>query len=66
MDVVSIVLSNFFVALFVLSFCPFDISVGVGAFVIGLSQISSFFSVYVRYRRPQGRTAQANWVSFWK
>ena len=24
--------------------CPFDISVGVGAFVIGLSQISSFFS----------------------
>ena len=23
---------------------PFDISVGVGAFVIGLSQISSFFS----------------------
>ena len=33
-----------FVALFVLSFCPFDIFVGVGAFVIGLSQISSFFS----------------------
>ena len=33
-----------FVALFVLSLCPFDISVGVGAFVIGLSQISSFFS----------------------
>ena len=32
-------------ALFVLSLCPFDISVGVGAFVIGLSQISSFFSV---------------------
>ena len=31
-------------ALFVLSLCPFDISVGVGAFVIGLSQISSFFS----------------------
>ena len=30
-----------FVALFVLSLCPFDISVGVGAFVIGLSQISS-------------------------
>ena len=29
-------------ALFVLSLCPFDISVGVGAFVIGLSQISSF------------------------
>ena len=37
-------LRTFFVALFVLSFCPFDISVGVGAFVIGLSQISSFFS----------------------
>ena len=33
-----------FVAFFVLSLCPFDISVGVGAFVIGLSQISSFFS----------------------
>ena len=26
-----------------LSLCPFDISVGVGDFVIGLSQISSFF-----------------------
>ena len=38
-------ISNFFVALFVLSLCPFDISVGVGAFVIGLSQISSFLSV---------------------
>ena len=33
-----------FVALCVLSLCPFDISAGVGAFVIGLSQISSFFS----------------------
>ena len=33
-----------FAASFVLSLCPFDISVGVGAFVIGLSQISSFFS----------------------
>ena len=31
-------------ALFVFSLCPFDISVGVGAFVIGLSQISSFLS----------------------
>ena len=31
-----------FVALFVLSLCPFDISVGLGAFVIGLNQISSF------------------------
>ena len=27
-----------------LSLCPLDISVGVGAFVIGLSQISSFLS----------------------
>ena len=27
-----------------LSFCPSDNSAGVGAFVIGLSQISSFFS----------------------
>ena len=26
--------------------CPFDISVGVGAFVIGLSQISSFLSLF--------------------
>ena len=33
-----------FVALFVLSLCLYTISVGVGAFVIGLSQISSFFS----------------------
>ena len=33
-----------FVALFVLSLCPFDISAGVGAFVIGLSRISFFFS----------------------
>ena len=36
-------LIELFVALFVLSHCPFDISVGVGAFVIGLSQISSLF-----------------------
>ena len=33
-----------FVALFVLSLCPVDISVSVGAFVIELSQISSFVS----------------------
>ena len=33
-----------FVTLFVLSLCHFDISAGVGAYVIGLSQISSFFS----------------------
>ena len=35
--------SNFFVALFVMSLCPFDMSVGVGDFVIGLSKISSIF-----------------------
>ena len=37
---------DFSVALFALSLCPFDISVGVRAFVIGLSQISSFFSLF--------------------
>ena len=42
-------LIELFVALFVLSLCPFDISVGVGAFVIGLSQISSFFSYRIFY-----------------
>ena len=35
-----------FLWLFVLSLCPFDISVGIIAFVIGLSQIFSFFSSY--------------------
>ena len=35
-------LIELFVALFVLSLSPFDISVGVGAFVIRLGQISSF------------------------
>ena len=39
---------TFFVALFVLSLCPFDIFAGVAAFVIGLSQISSFFFFDVR------------------
>ena len=33
-----------FVALFVFLLCPFDISAGIGAFVIGLNQISTFFS----------------------
>ena len=33
-----------FGGVFVLSRCFLDFSVGVGAFVIGLSQISSFFS----------------------
>ena len=37
---------HFFVALFVLLLCPFDISAGVGAFIIGLSQISSFSSLF--------------------
>ena len=37
-------LIELFVALFVLSLCPFDIPVGVGAFVIGPSLISSFLS----------------------
>ena len=41
-----------FVAFFVLSFCPFDIFVGVGAFVIGLSQISSFFSDHIQWQPP--------------
>ena len=35
-----------FVALLLLSLCPFDISAGVRAFVIGLSEISSFFSSF--------------------
>ena len=34
---------------FVLSHCFLDFSVGVGAFVIGLSQISSFFSHISRF-----------------
>ena len=37
-----------FVALFVLSLCPFDISVGDGVFFIGLSQISYFLSSSVQ------------------
>ena len=44
-------LIDFFVALFVLSLCPFDISVGEGAFVIGLSQISSFLSSNPNHRQ---------------
>ena len=34
---------------FVLSRCFLDFSVGVGAFAIGLSQISSFSSKYILY-----------------
>ena len=41
-------LIEFFVALFVLLICPFHVSVGVGAFVIGLSQISSFLSLLLQ------------------
>ena len=33
-----------FCGVFVLSRCFFDFSVGEGAFVIGMSQVSSFFS----------------------
>ena len=33
-------------ALFLLSLCPFDISVDVGSFVIGLDQISSYLSLH--------------------
>ena len=36
---------EFFVVFFLLSLCPFDISVGVKAFVIGLSQISFLLSL---------------------
>ena len=39
-------LIELFVALFVLLLCPFDISVGIGAFIIGLGQISSFLSSF--------------------
>ena len=38
-----------FVGVFVLSRCFLDSSVGVGAFVIGLSQISSFLSSILFY-----------------
>ena len=41
-----------FLALFVLSLCPFEISVGVRAFVVGLSQISSFFSYLNKRNHP--------------
>ena len=45
---------EYFVALFVMPLCPFDISVGTVAFVIGLRQISSLFlsideSIIYRY-----------------
>ena len=37
-------LIEFFCGVVCVVTCPFDISVGVGAFVIGLGQISSFLS----------------------
>ena len=43
-----------FGGVFVLSRCFLDVSVGVGAFVIGLSQISSLFS-YIQLSREKGR-----------
>ena len=43
-------------ALFVLSLCPFDIYFGVGAFVIGLSQIYSFFSLHIEDRMFSARS----------
>ena len=39
-----------FGGVFVLSRCILDFSVGVGAFVIGLSQISSFFSLNRQFK----------------
>ena len=43
-----------FVAFFMLSRCFLDFSVRVGAFVIGLSQISSFCLLWVCYTIPFG------------
>ena len=37
---------HLFGGVLVLSLCTFDIFVGIGVFVIGLSQLSSFFSSY--------------------
>ena len=55
-----------FVAFFVLSFCPIDISVGVGAFVIGLNQISSFFSYYYFYQMVVSDRALSTFWQFWQ
>ena len=62
--------NRFFVTLFVLSLHPFDNYVGIGAFVMGLSQISSSFlykSWHLRfacYVRPNDRTDSKFWYSF--
>ena len=47
-----------FGGVFVLSRCFLDFSVGVGAFVIGLYQISSFFSSIVGERLTPYQAAQ--------
>ena len=57
-------LMELFVALFVLLFCPFYISVGIGAFVIGLGQISSFLSFYdvqAERKRKRKRSDSVLW-----
>ena len=47
---------DIFVALFVLSLYPFDNFVGIGNFVVALSQISSFFSLHSQIQvGPTGR-----------
>ena len=43
--------------------CPFDLFVGVGAFVIGLGQISSFLSVGKPYREVCLRSELWPWMS---
>ena len=53
-----------FVALFVLSLCPFDTSVNVGDFVIGLSQISSFFSCTFFHSQIDLRIAESEITGF--
>ena len=43
----AIVVKSIFGGVFVLSCCFLDLSEGIGAFVIGLNPISSFFSAHV-------------------
>ena len=50
-----------FVALFVLSLCPFDTSVGVWASVIGLSQIASFLSLPSIYDLHENPVQKSKW-----
>ena len=56
-------LIGLFVALFVLSLCPFDIFVGEGTFVIGLSQISCFLSLFRKFYGRYGDLIQQYEVS---